>query len=270
MFKSTRYNSQPPGGTALDKTNPVCRGLVFVVDTATYKNTASIGTKTFNYSHGLIKGFGPTDGVSSADVLSTGVTDAVPKQHSMLVVFSQNSAGGSSVGRLLHNDNSCGLVAYQAADVTFLSPWSSGAVVWKLFTPDMGIIYTLVISYNPVDAAGTPPFVAVDGIVKTPILTQSSSGAQIPNTGTWWIGNRNTSTPDRHWDGKIGLVARWNRALSTTEVISLSKNPWQLFKRQTPIFTPTGESGVLIPDLTSPGVIDITSTEARPELNVQY
>lgn len=49
-------------------------------------------------------------------------------------------------------------------------------------------------------------------------------------------------------------------------------NPWQLFQRRnaTPIFTPTGDSGVLIPDLSSPGVIDVTSNSAKPELNVQY
>jgi hypothetical protein len=66
-------------------------------------------------------------------------------------------------------------------------------------------------------------------------------------------------------------VGAWNRALTDAEIASLSTNPWQLFRRTPrPIFTPVGESGVLIPDLTSPGVIDITANTAKPELNVQY
>ena len=66
-------------------------------------------------------------------------------------------------------------------------------------------------------------------------------------------------------------IAAWQRELLASEVASLSNNPWQLFRRTPrPIFTPVGESGVLIPDLTSPGVIDITANTAKPELNVQY
>lgn len=269
MFINSKYSRQPPS-SRIDWSSPISKGLLLAVDSGTFRNNTNTGTKILSSTNGLVRGFGPTDGISSSDVLSTGVTDSVPKQHSMLAVFSQNSSGGSTVGRLLHNDNGCGLVAYQAADVTFLSPWSSGAVVWKLFTPTAGVLYTIVLSYNPVDAGGTPPFAAVDGVIVTPTLTQASGGAQLANQGTWWIGNRNTTTPDRHWDGKIGLVARWNRALSNAEVVNLSKNPWQLFKRQTPIFTPTGDSGVLIPDITDVSAIDISATEARPTAAVTY
>jgi hypothetical protein len=72
-------------------------------------------------------------------------------------------------------------------------------------------------------------------------------------------------------DTELLFGYNYSRVLADLEIRELTRNPWQILtKTSYPLFAPTGDSGVLIPDLTSPGVIDIAANSAKPELNVQY
>lgn len=71
-----------------------------------------------------------------------------------------------------------------------------------------------------------------------------------------------------NWDGGIFYVAVFGRSMSLDELNEISRNPWGLFRPE-PVrlysFAP-----ILTPTLSSPGVIDIGTTSARPQVTLTY
>jgi hypothetical protein len=129
----------------------------------------------------------------------------------------------------------------------------------------VGVMQVGVYSWS----SGSVPEAYRNGIKQ--VLSNNYYGSNIPTGVLKPAQSLRVNLPSLRLNGAVAAVLIWDRKLSDAEVASISANPWQIFRRfSRPLFTPTGESGVLIPDLTSPGVIDITANTAKPELNVQY
>lgn len=67
----------------------------------------------------------------------------------------------------------------------------------------------------------------------------------------------------------IALTAIWGRALSNNEILSISRNPWQIFAPQDRLWLPTYSDRV-IPQLSNPTVANLTSTGGTPRYTITY
>ena len=82
------------------------------------------------------------------------------------------------------------------------------------------------------------------------------------------LGIFRTDATTENWFANYLLGAVWKRALSTSELLSLSANPWQLFapERRVSYFFPA--SG--IPTLSAATAVSIGSTTATPRVTVTF
>ena len=67
-------------------------------------------------------------------------------------------------------------------------------------------------------------------------------------------------------NGKIYLVAFWNRLLSAAEHAALALNPWRLFAPRR-IYIPTAAAAATAPTITALSAINITATSAQPRIS---
>lgn len=141
---------------------------------------------------------------------------------------------------------------------------SNGTYTATFPTPVTG---NLVVTQN-VSNLSVPPIAYCNGVKGT--ISGTASGS-MTISGSFVFMNHYLGTLDRIFSGEFAMAAVIAEQATEDEARQLSLNPWQLFtERSSSIFTPVGESGVLIPDLSSPGVIDTTSTQARPQLKITY
>ena len=101
------------------------------------------------------------------------------------------------------------------------------------------------------------------------VLVGVDSGGLVTAQGTAaWVGHDGGAAED--WsDGGIGLIAAWDRQLSTDEVCELSANPWQLFEPQR-IWVPVSAGGSTTYTLSAPTYVpgSITSTGLTARVTV--
>lgn len=86
------------------------------------------------------------------------------------------------------------------------------------------------------------------------------------------LGTAETSGGDYGTDQNgsgISVFAEFREALSDDEIVSLSRNPWQLFEPRR-ILVPVSVGGATIPTLSLPGVTEIGTTSARPRVTVTW
>ena len=256
MFENSGYSSQPQGSVVLDGRNTLAVGLI--ADIIGVSNFSVVRPISFISNTNANRRVGPLGSHYVFNSSSTRVS-----------IFNTVNLARATVlclARVSNNGNGHLARFGRTGQSNALSiSTSSGLITARVGSAGTGTVATpstpsvIVLRYNGANAN-----LFVSGNL---LLTQAATYSVGGNVGIGDDGN-DTGTGS----GDVYLSLFWNRALSDAEIASVSANPWQLFQRRnaTPIFTPTGDSGVLIPDLSSPGVIDVTSNSAKPELNVQY
>lgn len=275
MFDLHTYNVQPAGMTPISWGNPLTRALRLAISSnnqytlsqslqwqskvvaqtsrgpSLYYDGNALAPATTN-SYGTLLDRMPS-GNTDATIISIFMMQGSSSVKPLITINTRNEPPYHQVAMSVRADNRLRFEVGHVSGSTFNA---------ESATLTNGVLYTGV----GIRTASTVS-VSVNGTT----TTTSASLGFIPNfTGTSFVGHAMPGVWNEYFNGNIYFLAVWDRALSNNEVLSISRNPWQLFQRKTPIFTPTGDSGVLIPDLSSPGVIDVTSNSAKPELNVQY
>lgn len=272
MFENSGYSSQPQGSVQINWGNPVSRGLsLLTMPGSRFQNI--IGSVGFGGDRpSVVVGNGGIGAVAPSGTTYPTVTLPTSLGQAYTVFAFGNITTVGTQGSPIDDDDGSTrgfLFRINATGGPDFIPFTSGNIPAVVSGADFSAAQLAagVSIAGTVDAAGN---VAVWGNgTKT---TGSLGGSPRPPSTTLALLNRKVGGTQIPTTRPVYLCAAWSRVLSDAEIASISANPWQLFQRRnaTPIFTPTGDSGVLIPDLSSPGVIDVTSNSAKPELNVQY
>lgn len=261
MHKNEVFTSQPQGNFDIDWGNPITKGLVMAW---TPGRTTALSGSIHSYASPAVntyfgRGYTPL-GVSS--VIGAPIVDGITDQVTLVVQIVKLNTNGGSIS-------------------------NNGGLSNNYLGFTLGGAGTTRVVFSLGDAN------SLSGVTPAPeiysglwICTAGPRGMEIYRNGQLWASKGTFSPKLRVTNEVIGfgiglytadssasysLIGLFKRQIERHEVSLISRNPWQIFRRfSRPLFTPTGESGVLIPDLTSPGVIDITANTAKPELNVQY
>lgn len=173
----------------------------------------------------MARGFGATLGTATTDVIQTSLT-AHATQRSWFLLYYQNGAGGSSIGRLFEkivpggNRSEALQVNETNATISFVRAWGDqlNPAVWTIPKPAASAWHDVVLYYDA-GATGNAPQFDVDGVSQTVTLSTAASGALFTDSGSYYLGNRPAG--DRHLDGMIALFAVWNRFLRGGEKVAL-------------------------------------------------
>ena len=275
MHKNEVFTSQPQGNFEIDWGNPITRGLVIAV--VPFVKRASNNSYPFVNGNYLV-----SNTRHGTSLVSNGTTQS----HVSWNIPSRNYGANTTVMVLSLATTQPGVLRAAVSVGSTASSQQFQRVGAGTVTSARATYRSdATVSMDSTDFEG-----AWDGTLKCLICTSESPGNQVLYVNGVSVASRATlsnwnctldtfsvgahqrggAVTDR-FEGSHFMGAFWERPLSSQEVRSITYNPWQLFRRfSRPLFTPTGDSGVLIPDLTSPGVIDITANTAKPELNVQY
>lgn len=122
----------------------------------------------------------------------------------------------------------------------------------------------LVIVINGQEATGQRIKLYKNGVEVSAItITGDAAFTTFTNTTSpLEIGRVNNSTA--YYSGKIFLVRAWDRALSVEEVMSITANPWQVFKAPKPIYLYKATTGgILSYSYTATGGLSLAGTSER-------
>lgn len=254
MFENSGYSSQPQSFTQLNNTNDLARGVLvaeYPSATRLIGVTGVTGVPTKLMRDGVCWTTERTNVSTVRHITPLGKT--ITRGTVLVLGTIRNGASDSGnpgrlVGGLIHIGNS---------EVDYMGRYRG-----SLPALNDGRLKCLIVRFSSSSVSD----LFINGVFYSP--TSGTPSAFSNSTLTWL----NDGSLPRSSAGEYSLIVAWDRMLSDAEIVNVSNNPWQIFQRRsaTPIFAPTGESGVLIPELSSPGVVDLSSTSARPELNVQY
>jgi hypothetical protein len=109
----------------------------------------------------------------------------------------------------------------------------------------------------------------IDGKNVTTSSYQRNGNFGTDATSRVCVGNQYPYGSGRAMTGTVILAAAWNRLLSETEILYISKNPWQLFAPLSlPIFAPSAAGS--FPVLSNPTMTSLTSTSGYPKVTVTW
>jgi hypothetical protein len=264
MYKKETFTSQPQQSVGINWSNPLSEGLVAASIAGGSAGDLTVYTAPNGFSTGVgAAGIEAVTTVASTQHWqTTGETRIKSAPFTVLAVIRPSAFLNQAVFTAYASGNEYQeLMLTNSGGAHFVSAVGAGtstATATSLYTA--GETFAIGGRVSPGDRSVWKNGVrrGTNGGWRTPVAALSN------RWGLW------TGTTERFGGGWYLRLA-WDRALSDAEMAEIGRNPWQLFRpTPRPIFTPTGDSGVLIPDLTSPGVIDITANTAKPELNVQY
>lgn len=258
-------NSQPiDAGIGLDGSNPITRELRLVwrggnrIDDTMGEVASTVGTITNTLSR---HGVGISPALNSYLSFPTAPSLDILGDITCLAIFSPSAVASdtSIVSNAFSNggtytpfdfgQNSAklklGRAGYNAGN--YYRVWAAGTS-----TLTAGGLYTAVVTQT--GGMATAPVFYVDGKKDTAASTSIYGGTGAGDAQTQFkpvlIGNRDDLATD--FSGGIYLVMVWARALSESEAISISANPWQIFAKERiwvpvaaggPTYTLTADSG---------------------------
>lgn len=173
----------------------------------------------------MARGFGPTLGVNVTDVIQTSLT-AHATQRTWFLIYYQNGAGGSSIGRLFEkivpggNRSEAFQVNESNGTLSFVRAWGDqlNPAVWTVPKPSTAAWHSLSITYDAGSTANDPA-IQVDNTPQTVTETVAPAGSLFTDAGSYYLGNRPAA--DRNLDGMMGLFAVWNRIVRLGELVGL-------------------------------------------------
>jgi hypothetical protein len=203
---------QPYGGAAvIDYGNPICAGLQdwftpqtperFVAGTGTIARTTGPNGQAFTGSSLQVNGKVSSTNWQTFTILGVVTTPSVITS-GYAAISSTADAGGFGIW--------VGISTSNFVVDNFETQTNIGAAV--ALKP-----YVLVATYTPATIAGY-----VNGVF-------GGSAGNGTDTGTGVLAAMATGAGNTFWTGTVSLAAWWNRVLSANEILSVSRNPWQLF-----------------------------------------
>lgn len=226
LLLPNRFTRQPQYRVRLDRAHPLTRGIdIAFID---LEAPGLIGPATLTKvesptrvgaQYGLGWYFGAFGG-DSFDAQNWPVL-AAGTEYTYLVVAQLTATG--SIGHLVDGDNST--LAFQFRVETTGAPSLLG---WNT-VPE---VVTATGTVIPIGEAQT--IIARQTTTTCDVFQKGVKTATTAFTGTiagqvaneYFVGTRSGST---NLKGSIGLLIRWNRAISDAEALEISRNPWQLF-----------------------------------------
>lgn len=254
---------QPQTPVGIDWSNSLTRGLSFVSPGNTIPRSTVVGAKLKPSSKGLFRGFGATFGTGATDSIVVPFNAHATVRTYFARIYA-NGVGGGALGRVFEKrvagvvTESLNLVASGPA-IQYSRGWSTaagGIGTWNspAASISLGSWIDVVCIYDSSSTANAPVFYINGGLVSTATVS-APAGALVNNTDNYVIGNRKNDSL-RGFDGLIGPVMFFDRALSYAEVKSLTNNPYQVFLpvRQ-PVFIATAVVSIFRPsnDVTTAG-----------------
>ena len=254
LLPSRQIWTQPPqGAVEVDLTSPLAKGLGFAWSSATPDREMLTGTLGVKIGAGLSNDVG-RNGKAARATANNGLQFDFPKFSNgsnkwTVASFCINDAGynnnrnpfdgdAPAEARIfqlrLDGDNRPNFIAFDTTvsgvvGVTASAPIVAGAAVMLVGRVDG----------NEASVWADGKFGASGSISGTPILP-SASNAKL-KVGTY---GSVASGAAGNFPGQMLWNLFWNRALSASEIKSLSDNPWQIFApRETRLFVPVGGGG---------------------------
>jgi hypothetical protein len=214
------WRSQPQVPVGIDLNNPITLGLVLAEAPHTSRLLASTGVGEFVYNN--------TNKILSANAkiseseFTVHILFKTSTVSGVQVVVSRgpNNAGTNNTGfgfNSSHSSPEYSGAFYVGQSYTIIGKPTGNAL-------SSSTDYNIALVYN-----GTQGYGYHNGI-KT---IGPTSGSTLDSTARFCMNQ--DSANNAISDNKIYLVTYWNRALSDSEIESISDNPWQIFKPQTRI-----------------------------------
>lgn len=282
QFLAQRWRRQPQGPVAVDWGNPLTRGLndAFVGNQLAV-NLARTNAAPTLYSAGVSLPTleGGAGGVGWKLNGTSGVVEVRPNPWvnagsywTQFALFTQRSATASSISTIYDGASSetvdrsitldsSGVLSgytYDGSRVTVTgtksTPLGKLASAALRVRPNVSVQSLDLFCDGKLDGAVSCVSAGYDAF-SNPMLGIGANGV----VGTNYISG-----------SAVNLYAfgLWTRALSDPEIAALSENPWQLFRAPKPIIYSLPSS--TIPTLSSPTVINITTTGATPRVTVTF
>jgi hypothetical protein len=240
IIRQIPWTNQPPTGRDIDWSNPLTSGLVAV-------HTGADISGWTNNNNGLIvpssQGLARNFVSASSQYLSRSLAVTYPltmfvlhRQTTLGVNRTLISVGNSSTGRhTLYLGTADQLLLFSGSGG---GQWgsSSASVFYQdtsSFHMAVGVVRSATNRQGYYD--GTSPFAANTA-------TDTVAASNTVAVGASWL----SGAPQAgfYWPGDIALAGVFNRALTDAEILSLSRNPWQLFTPSTQrIWVPVSSSG---------------------------
>ena len=236
LLRPSVWTQQPQQACEIDWSNPITRGLVVAISGANPRlNSALNKPASFVGTPGsalTIDGRSTEFTRSSTQGISVGTSAAFnPAAITLLSIYTPKSlATGSAHMLFSRDDNSLGRAF--SLDLH----WNSGYGV-RYYVAGGGSVGTnelrqgasAVVGKRYVVVArqtGSAAALFVDGAL---VSSSAAFTAKPLATGDTRIGIRTYSGSNEAADGFIPLSLMWSRALSDSEIRSISANPWQIF-----------------------------------------
>lgn len=219
-LRSTRLSQA--GATQVDWGNPITRGLVEAISNGAMSVRPTAGTYTLATSSAPIaQGLGVqlTANTSLASYVSPHLDFATGSSFTELLIYQLTTipvAASRLAGNFL---NAVGGRVFAPNTTNFR---------YLVSTPTNNIVVGSAISTNPkIDVGrfdGTTASYFENGVFSGSVAASFTGSGGTRNFGFGSIDGSNSVA------GVIPLYIGWNRALSDKEVLSISANPWQVFK----------------------------------------
>lgn len=177
------------------------------------------------------------------------------------VIVSRNAGDGATNNPFaLRTDLSSG-------KLTLLRSNASGYYAWETASAIGTDIVSVVITHK---GDTTVPKICINGVTASMLFWVSGGGdgSGTSNNEVLYLGYGNSN----YHKGSTALLGVLPMLCSPDQLISLSRNPWQLLSNrrlELPAYQPA-DSILVPPYLSNPGVTNITTTGAQPVVKVEY
>lgn len=163
---------------------------------------------------------------SSVNSLSAGFT--------IETLVLARSAGGGNLGRLFQKTSGTSdtgtawSLKYTTTQLQFTTGFATTPKVGAITKAPDSLWHHIVVTCSNLSSISSGTIIIyIDGISQTLVTDQAGVGAIATDNANLYMGNRSDAI--RNLDGKISYGRIWNRALSATEALNLSENPWRIY-----------------------------------------
>lgn len=270
LISKAPFNTQPPPNTHIDRSSPLAQGLVFVWGPGYYVgSTATLPRPSPLFGTDIASKFGRGKKFNGTGSTAQVFTGQGVSQNDNFTYFALIRAPS------VLNTNRCVITTGSGTNAAGLMFTNTGAFALR----NAG--GTVFDSVSGQVAASELCFVA---ITRRPSDTRFFKNGRLVGSGTNATAIPISTAPaigtstgaGLYWDGDIYLAGVFKRALSDSEIISLSDNPWQIFEsnqRELWVDTPvTGVTGTLSKTednetLSATSTVDIFASLSATEAN---
>lgn len=201
------------------------------------------------------RGFGPTLGIGSTDIITTGLIAGNSGHRSWFAKININGVGGNGFGRVWDQSANSNIneFCYQDGTLLYFSQlFSSNSLTASIAMPATNVWKSLGVSYDNTSIVTWPIFY-IDGATPTVTTNSVPAGIAVTSNDQLYIGNRLAA--DRNWDGMISGFAVWDTILSSGEFAALSAgaSPSTIQSASLQGYWPLNGSGSIEPDLSGQG-----------------